>query len=427
MIRIPITISYEELEVVLKDKSSEVHVELLPTQAYSPGLLPILLQVIFTKVRNSEKLVISFDIDSKDESFIFDHFYRFYHFLSIVLFGKPVENVVLLDKRGFPFSKERLYSNSISTLNLLEQVYSATFESTEKPVDSTKSKIEELRRKFFSDRSEEKTYEGLSLFISSFDHVRALNNTSYFYNAQGELRTKAEIISWVSKIFKYNRLNIREGLYRNQTHNDIAIVLKELYDNTDEWARYSYDNKKEYIPNIRSCFLNILMDRSVGLVTQKTANPVVDYVTTLVQSKPEDLYIPTWQSELYYRAKVGLCEISVLDTGPGMARRWLRRDYDLISIQDEIKAVTDCFNKYMTSDTTARFQVRGRGLHNVMKVIGASGYLIVRTGRLTIHRNFFEEKLSRYEAAAGLAFNAEVGERIEGTSITIIYPFLYHV
>jgi len=397
----------------------------IPTFAYPPGQFSQLLQILFTKIRNEQNASIQFDIDENDEQYIFEKFYIYYQFLVIVLFSKNLSHVKILNKNGVSISKEKLCSLSITKLNLQEELYSLTFEPA-LSYDSPRSKIEDLRKQFFSDRGDEKEYGGLSFLISNFDHIAALRKTSYFYNNTGTLRLKSEIISWVTKVFKYNKLNIREGIYRNETHNDIAIVLKELFDNTEEWGRSNYNDTIEYNPNVRSCFINILMDRRVQHLSSRKDDPVIDYVTTLVNSNPEDLYIPKWQSELYSHSKVGLCEISILDTGPGMARRWLGKDYSDLTKEEEEKAVINCFNKYVTSDSTARYQVRGRGLNNVIKVIGNSGYLIVRTGHVSLFRNFFDEKLSKYESDGfGLTFKTDYKGLVEGTSITILYPFLY--
>jgi hypothetical protein len=109
-----------------------------------------------------------------------------------------------------------------------------------------------------------------------------------------------------------------------------------------------------------------------------------------------------------------------------MGRRKLEKDYSAIKDEEEINAVKDCFNKYITSDKSGKKHVRGRGLTKVVSIIGKIGFIQVRTGRVFLKRNFFKNKLDQNEIESeSIIFDHEHTPKVEGTLITIIYPFTY--
>lgn len=418
-------VTTDSLEQLLANSEPDAFIEFSPSNRFQPGLFALFLQVLCSKLRTNSDFAINTNIKLSDEEEILTKFYNYYHLLSIILFKN---NLVIRDINGFMLHRDLLISHSQLQFNLQEELYSRTFENEE--VSSKNSpiyKIHQLRKRIFSDRSSTKLHEGVSFFIPCFDHNKLLKSSSYFYNKDGFLRSKEEVVSWVSKLFKYNNLNIRAGIERNNTHNDVGLLIKELFDNTEEWAKTTHNNKARYLPNLRGCFVNIFMEGRLQQDLNDGDNAFQQYIRSIIKTNIEDLRIPNWQSEMYSSTKVGICEVSILDTGPGMARRWLANDYGEFDIRDEKIAVTKCFNKYLTSDQTGRSQVRGRGLDSVIRVIGNNGFIFVRTGRLSLCRNFFRDRLNQNEIEKGLNFDFDIKEKIEGTTITILYPFLYNL
>lgn len=86
-----------------------------------------------------------------------------------------------------------------------------------------------------------------------------------------------------------------------------------------------------------------------------------------------------------------LLEISVFDTGPGLALRWLaekigRRTYAEIPQEEEVEAVKTCFKKHATTKASQYF---GQGLPvalGAMKRLNA--FMTLRTGRLSLYQDF---------------------------------------
>ena len=86
----------------------------------------------------------------------------------------------------------------------------------------------------------------------------------------------------------------------------------------------------------------------------------------------------------------------------------------------------------MTSDDSSESDFRGKGLTRILKIIGKTGLIRVRTGRTSIIRNFVEPPLdvTREIKNKEISFSPWDDSRngyeiAEGTLITIIYPFTY--
>jgi hypothetical protein len=202
--------------------------------------------------------------------------------------------------------------------------------------------------------------------------------------------------------------------------------------NTSDWAKTSYDGENEILPNLRASLINIFLDE--GLVkTDSGEDQVRFYLKNIYAAGLAKIKIPSKQIKLFgdevsENEKIGVCEISVLDTGPGMARRWLNKDYKEFNRDEELLAVKSCFLKHLTSDVSGKRQLRGQGLCNVISVIGEIGLIRVRSGRVLLIRDFNERNLDRKEIESGdLEFSIEENNMhlVEGTTVSILYPFLY--
>ncbi|MBD8605165.1 ATP-binding protein [Pseudomonas sp. CFBP 8771] len=86
-------------------------------------------------------------------------------------------------------------------------------------------------------------------------------------------------------------------------------------------------------------------------------------------------------------------EISVIDSGPGLARRWLSAKKgvpvaDLIELplEEELSATLECFKKHITTKDSA---TSGMGLHNAVQALNKlKAYVRLRTGRVCLYQAF---------------------------------------
>lgn len=86
-----------------------------------------------------------------------------------------------------------------------------------------------------------------------------------------------------------------------------------------------------------------------------------------------------------------LLEVSVFDTGPGLALRWLaekvgRRSYSEVSAEEELEAVQTCFEKHATTKASQYF---GQGLTMALAAMKRlDAFMTLRTGRLSLYQDF---------------------------------------
>ncbi|RRW54620.1 MULTISPECIES: ATP-binding protein [Pseudomonas] len=120
-------------------------------------------------------------------------------------------------------------------------------------------------------------------------------------------------------------------------------------------------------------------------------------------------------------------EISVIDSGPGLARRWLTvkeerpvESLDGLSLEAELEATLDCFKKHVTSKTQSPNS--GMGLHNAVQALNKlKAFVRVRTGRLSLHQAFHgRDEVMEFEPST--RFGGRVLAAVEGTVFTICIP-----
>ncbi|MFP3924466.1 ATP-binding protein [Pseudomonas sp. W5-36] len=121
-----------------------------------------------------------------------------------------------------------------------------------------------------------------------------------------------------------------------------------------------------------------------------------------------------------------LLEVSVIDSGPGMARRWLSHKYgriidDLsaITIEEELAATMECFEKHVTSKDD---EVSGMGLHRATKAMNdLRAFVRLRTGRLSLQQTFSGKPQTAKFAPKPWKADGTLSA-VEGTVFTICIP-----
>lgn len=82
----------------------------------------------------------------------------------------------------------------------------------------------------------------------------------------------------------------------------------------------------------------------------------------------------------------GFLELSILDSGPGMAAKWLKRPVEDLNPKEQLAAILQCFGK---GRTTTGAPGRGFGLWKVLLSLHAlRGFISVRTNSVHVYRQF---------------------------------------
>lgn len=180
------------------------------------------------------------------------------------------------------------------------------------------------------------------------------------------------------------------GKQIREVSTPLAQLVKELMENADWWARTDvsgdlYKNGKSF--RVLS-FRLVDIDEDNAATFGGANHHLHNYLqTTLLEQGVSDGGISSSRQRSIKRHT--FLELTVVDSGPGLARRWLSsRDTDPIvvknlndiSLDAETKAITDCFSKWATSSHNT---ARGIGLFSVARMLQErNGFLRLRTGRL---------------------------------------------
>jgi hypothetical protein len=174
--------------------------------------------------------------------------------------------------------------------------------------------------------------------------------------------------------------------YLREVADPIAQLVKELMENADWWARTDEFGK----PYRRGKSFRALSFRLVDIDEDNAAtfggsnHHLHNYLqTTLLERGKSD----GGDTSSRQRAikKHTFLELIIVDSGPGLAKRWLASqnevdNFEKMSLDTEEAAVIKCFEKWATSSHSS---VRGVGLFSVAEMLRQkNGFMRLRTGRL---------------------------------------------
>jgi hypothetical protein len=170
----------------------------------------------------------------------------------------------------------------------------------------------------------------------------------------------------------------------------LAQLVKELMENADWWART--DEKGELYPKGKGfrtlSFRLVDIDEDNAAVFGGSNHHLHHYLQTILLERGESDGGAT-SSRGRSMKRNTFMELIIVDSGPGLAKRWIAsqddgtnvpNDLDAIPMADEEQAVMKCFEKWATS---SRSSSRGIGLFSVADMLREkNGFMRLRTGRL---------------------------------------------
>lgn len=234
----------------------------------------------------------------------------------------------------------------------------------------------------------------------------------YELDAEGQVRLKGAsafetVARQIAETIMPTRLS--EGL----DEGFIAALggtLHELFRNTEEHARL--DDRRRRLRRSLRCVQARLHGVTPAALTGIVAKspPLADYVERLRPA--HDI-----------AAQIQLVEISVLDSGPGLASAFVGKPLDDLHDGEERDAVLACFGKNATRKSSS---TAGLGLPNVIDTLRErGGFLRVRTGRQALYADLSKEAARTYEELPDL--NPWFGDgrqpsRAAGTLMTFLLP-----
>jgi hypothetical protein len=284
-----------------------------------------------------------------------------------------------------------------------------------------KNKLKKLSQDYYNrmEYLELKSKESVPIYC--FDHDLSKRGYSRFlYDLDRTVVSEEALDFNLFPVFEkigyyFNRLIFKNSI--RPVMEDFIKITHELFLNTDEHAKTNTLGHNLY-PNIRAVYFKF-HKRTLNNYKKdyKKNKGLLDYFdTNLVLNDKSELY---------------LFEISVIDSGPGLARRFENKAFlDSITIIDEVEIIKKCFFKHNTSSVGINRGNKGLGLNRVLETIDGKGFLRIKSGRVDVFRDM---RNSRYVQAQNPndielfdwnnnSLNFTEHKNAEGTLISIIYP-----
>ncbi|MFA6922588.1 MAG: hypothetical protein WC216_12160, partial [Gallionella sp.] len=168
--------------------------------------------------------------------------------------------------------------------------------------------------------------------------------------------------------------------------DSISTILFELFKNTHDHARLNIDGSviNDSLRGIYSHFYS-LKDISDHLnktnASPENADALNNYLRFMLKPMNEKRHGAATKRDLS-----GFLELSVFDTGPGMAAKWLGCEITNCDAKEQYDAIINCLSKGNSSSET---RGRGFGLWRVLReLIQVKGFIRIRTNKVHVFRQF---------------------------------------
>jgi hypothetical protein len=267
-----------------------------------------------------------------------------------------------------------------------------------------------------------KSERGNKVFLLCLDHERRFAAPETLYQpAEGDEdetlpRSTEGFRSLASELRTAIGGKTRRARRGRQSSQDdgLAALLRELVRNTHDWGRRHPDTGA-YDRSVRGVRIE-LHNLGPTELRKATTEPVLaDYLTRTEPNKGDRLH---------------LVELSIFDSGPGLAAWRLHETGHRATQPDEYDAVRACLRTHFSSSHESP---RGIGLHEVLGTITELGGLLrVRTGRMQLYRDFAklpydtahdrdEPYLENWDTRSGVT----AAPPVSGTFYTLLFPLPY--
>lgn len=276
------------------------------------------------------------------------------------------------------------------------------------------------RVKAMQDSDFRNTLRGIGVALVCFAGAKSeFLHPLYSRPASGFVRGHADFRVLLPRVLAQLGAGFAEKLTEGQLELLSALVY-QLFLNTDEHAADDVHGRR-YATGLRGFTARLTtLDDVPSLVRYSGEDTALRAYLTKLALLPGQRAEPPKERKLP-AGPVRLVELSVFDTGPGLALRWLSQTEGPVSYRDfseerELDAVQSCFGKHATTKAS---QYSGLGLPMaLMAMKRLNAFMTLRTGRMSLYQDFsvgsteaFDPK-RRYPAKQHLA-------EIAGTGYTV--------
>ncbi|NVJ45485.1 MAG: hypothetical protein HWE07_00105 [Cytophagia bacterium] len=316
---------------------------------------------------------------------------------------------------------------AVMYLNDNEFVYPSIVLAWEKEIiskhgEDLKNSLKEPSKLYFT-RMDFLELKGRSVPLFCFDHDKSNRGLSKnFYNRNRQLVTEDTLGFNLFRAFQKVGSN-HPAIFRSSIKSNLEsfiALIHELFSNTHEHAKTNEFGHNLY-PNIRGIQLKFHARKLANyLDLYSEFEGLVSYFNSgFNTNQTGDLY---------------LIEISILDSGPGLTKRFKELSEYNISINEEVEIIKSCLHRHNTSASGLQGEIKGLGLDRVLQTIDGKGFVRIKSGRVDVfkdmkaHRYTFHEKatdIELYDWKNNSPTDFTVYPATEGTLISIFYPLDY--
>jgi hypothetical protein len=288
--------------------------------------------------------------------------------------------------------------------------------------ENIKSELKDPSKSYFK-KMDFFELKGYSVPIYCFDHDKSNRGLS-----KNLYRNNRELVNEDTLGFNLFRAyqkvgSLNPSVFRDNIKNsleDFNAIVHELFTNTHEHAKTNELGYNLY-PNIRAVQFKFHRKPINKLLEQYNDFP------GLVQYFNSDFHLNE-QGELY------IIEISLLDSGPGLVKRYKGiSEYDL-NINEEVDIIKECLYRHNTSAEGFRGEVKGIGLDRVLQTLDGKGFVRIKTGRSDVFRDMKTNRYHHHGSASEIQLNDwqtnsnavfTIHPPAEGTLLSVLYPLDY--
>ena len=375
---------------------------------------------LYSEFESTDEEIVDIELPKKNENMEFGILFSFLQFLATWLRSTKSGKLILpIDSENEKEVEEEveiyMHDNEI--------VYPSIVLSWEKEIISRTGKklkniLKKPSKKYFN-KMDFFELKGMIAPIYCFDHDKSNRGLSrHLYNKRdlvSEDFLGFNLHRAFTKICGHNYKVTRKSIRDN--YDSFSAIIHELFANTHDHAKTNELGNNLY-PNIRAILLKFHKKPAKKfLETYKDHKGLINFFKS-------DFKVNN-QNDIY------LIEISILDSGPGIVKRYKGvSGYDF-PIDREVELIKECLYRHNTSEEGLGGEVKGIGLDRVLRTIDGKGFVRIKSGRADVFRDMKNNQYTHHDRASKITLNDwksnsisefTVNSPVQGTLISIFYP-----
>ncbi|OXA78661.1 hypothetical protein SAMN05444397_109169 [Flavobacterium aquidurense] len=323
--------------------------------------------------------------------------------------GKLILNTKSIESSALDDFVNKHYNFSIITLAFNRGIYNLDkLNISNEIVPFIKRKLNEIESNLFWGKGDHSYIIALQKSLNPYPKA-------FYHN--GKLKSKADFENLASYLIS---ISIQTKNLSNKDDNRlldslpvVGQIVYELIENTHYWSLTDFNNEE--------------IGDGYGLRNLLISNHHGD-LEELVKGAKDDDFFSAYLSNLKNQGYSNIVEISVIDSGCGLASKYSNKAIENFANFSEVyDEIQNCLVKFHSSEKESPY-TRGFGLHTIMELLSEkTGYLKLRTNGLKLYRDFNKNKFEGNNYVLDNYFENEVNYNFkkylnEGTLFTFFIP-----